>query len=73
MSPESFKEMQAGKSLEELYEIRREIMEDLIDFEDNYDGKFEFFPSPETRYIVNNLYLIKVCELISEKLASLEE
>ena len=57
------------KTLEECYRIRREIMRDLIDFEDHGTGEesrnTDLFP--ETVHAMNNLYLAEICRLIEEK------
>ena len=73
ISPETFRDINCGKSLDQLYQIRRELMEDLIDFEDNYTGESHMLPVPETRYVINNLYLMEICKLIQDKLDSMEE
>ena len=68
ISPESFRERYENSTLEECYKIRRELMNEMIEFEDNEDTEVHFLPSPETRYVINNLYLIEICRLIEKKL-----
>ena len=66
LSPESFRKMYEEKSLDECYKVRRELMEEIIEFEDNPDDIDYMLPSRETVYAVNNLYLIEICKLIEE-------
>ncbi len=74
ISPETFKSMYENRSLEECYEIRREIMNELIEYEDNKETRISYLlPSHETVYSVNNLYLIEICRLIEEKKEESEE
>ena len=73
ISPESFRERYENSTLEECYKIRRELMNEMIEFEDNEDTvEVQFLPSPETKYVVNNLYLIEICRLIEKKLDEAE-
>ena len=74
LSPEAFKSTNENKSLEECYQIRREIMEELLRYEYNEvpSTEYRILPSPETIYNMNNLYLMKICELIEEKLEVIE-
>ena len=74
ISPESFREEYEHSTLEECYKVRRELMDDIIAFEDNESAKEVYMmPSPETRYVINNLYLIEICRLIEKKLDETEE
>lgn len=74
ISPDTFREMHENDSLEECYRIRRELMDDLIEFEDNESARETYMmPSPETFYVINNLYLIEICRLIEKKLDETEE
>lgn len=75
LSPEAFKTANESKTLEECYQIRREIMEELLKYEYNEVPGTEYLimPSPETIYNMNNLYLMKICELIEEKLEVIED
>ena len=75
LSPEAFKEMNKDKSLEDCYLIRRELMEDLLRYDYNEVPGTEYLimPSPETIYNMNNLYLMKICELIEEKKEEMED
>lgn len=70
LSPEAFKSANENKTLEECYQIRREIMEELLRYEYNEVSGTEclIMPSPETIYKMNNTYLMKICEIIEEKL-----
>ena len=74
LSPEAFKVVNESKTLEECYQIRREIMEELLRYEYNEvpSTEYRILPSPETIYNMNNLYLMKICELIEEKLEVIE-
>ena len=75
LSPEAFKSTNENKSLEECYQIRREIMEELLKYEYNEVPGTEYLimPSPATIYNMNNLYLMKICELIEEKVEVVED
>ena len=74
ISPESFREMYENSTLEECYKVRRDLMDEMIEFEDNEDAReTSFLPSPETFYVINNLYLIEICRLIEKKLYEEEE
>lgn len=75
LSPEVFRTANESKTLEECYQIRREIMEELLKYEYNEVPGTEYLimPSPETIYNINNLYLMKICELIEEKLEVIED
>lgn len=73
MSPESFRKMYENKSLDECYRVRRELIEEIIDFEDNPGDIDYILPSRETVYDVNNLYLIEICKLIEEKLGEVDD
>ena len=44
-------------------------MEELLRYEYNEvpSTEYRILPSPETIYNMNNLYLMKICELIEEK------
>ena len=69
ISPESFRRMHENDTLEDCYHIRRELMDDMIEFEDNVSfTDVSMLPSPETAYDINNLYLIEICKLIEKKL-----
>lgn len=68
ISPEAFAEMYKDATLEELYRLRREIMEELLSFEDQSQTESHMDPSPDTIYAMNNLYLLETCRLIEEKL-----
>ena len=74
LSPEAFKAEYESKTLEECYQIRKEIMEELLRYEYNEvpGNEYLILPSPETIYNMNNLYLIKICELIEEKKEEME-
>ena len=74
LSPEAFKSTNENKTLEECYQIRREIMEELLRYEYNEVPGTEYLimPSPATIYNMNNLYLMKICELIEEKKEEME-
>ena len=65
LSPEAFKVANESKTLEECYQIRKEIMEDILRYEYNEvpSTEYRILPSPETIYNMNNLYLMKICEL----------
>ena len=74
ISPDTFRKMHENDSLEECYRIRRELMNDLIEFEDDESAReIYMMPSPETFYVINNLYLIEICRLIEKKLEEAEE
>ena len=75
ISPETFKDMNKGKTLEECYQIRKEIMEELLryDYSEVPGTEYLISPSPETIYVMNNQYLMKICELIEEKKEEMEE
>ena len=64
ISPETFRDMHKNKSLETLYKIRRELMRDIIYFEDHPEEEDFMSPSRETVYVMNNLYLLEICKLI---------
>ena len=70
LSPEAFKSANENKTLEECYQIRRGIMEELLRYEYNEVSGTEYLiiPSPETIYNMNNTYLMKISEIIEEKL-----
>ena len=70
LSPEAFKSANENKTLEECYQIRREIMEELLRYEYTEVSGTEYLiiPSPETIYNMNNTYLLKISEIIEEKL-----
>ena len=69
IAPVLFRKENESASLQECYRIRRELMEDLIAYEDMdpEERKGNTLPSPETIYHMNNLYLKEICELIEEK------
>ncbi|MBQ1299990.1 MAG: hypothetical protein IIY51_06125 [Erysipelotrichaceae bacterium] len=73
ISPETFRKQNINLSLEELYKVRRELMEDMIYYEDHPDEEEFMLPSRETVYMVNNLYLMEICKLIEEKLKEISE
>ena len=75
LSPEAFKSTNENKTLEECYQIRRKIMEELLRYEYNEVPGTEYLimPSPATIYNMNNLYLMKICELIEEKVEVIED
>ncbi len=73
ISPETFRDMHENKSLETLYRIRRELMDDIIYFEDHPEEENFMLPSRETVYVMNNLYLKEICTLIEEKLNDTDE
>ena len=75
ISPETFKDMNKDKTLEECYQIRKEIMEELLryDYSEVPGTEYLISPSPETIYVMNNLYLMKICELIEEKIEEVED
>lgn len=73
ISPETFRKQNINLSLEELYKVRRELMEDMIYYEDHPEEKSYIMPSNETVYMVNNLYLMEICKLIEEKLKEISE
>lgn len=69
ISPESFRMMHENDTLENCYRIRRELMDDIIEFEDDESAREDhMLPSSETVYVINNLYLIEICKLIEKKL-----
>lgn len=74
LSPEAFKAVNESKTLEECYQIRKEIMEELLRYEYKEVPGTEYLivPTPETIYNMNNLYLMKICELIEEKKEEME-
>lgn len=67
ISPEGFVEMQKSKSYEELLEIRDELLDEIVYFEEHPDQPVLMMPSPDVIYKMNLRYLGKLCELIAEK------
>lgn len=69
ISPEQFREEHLNDSLKECYQIRREIIEDILRYENKSIPEEEYLimSSQETIYHMNNLYLIEICKLIEEK------
>ncbi len=69
ISPAAFRHQYEDKTLEECYQVRRDIIDAICKFEDD-DEEIELYilPPPITVYNMNNLYLKEICELIEEKL-----
>ena len=66
ISPELFAEMHKDETYEELLLVRDELLDSILEFEEDPDVEIEMFPSPDTVYHMNLLYLGKICELIAE-------
>ena len=73
MLTKMFRENYQHKTLEELVDIRREIIKKLEDYENKFiynkpdEGELFAKPSPHTIYSVSNEDLILITELIIEK------
>ena len=69
IAPETFRKEHKNDSLELCKAVRRELMESILEYEYNEVPVAEYLimPSSETKYYMNNLYLIEICKLIDEK------
>lgn len=69
IAPIAYVEMLKDKTYEELLDERRELFEQILDFEAHRNEPIEhnICPTPETCYQVNLEYLGELCKLIAEK------
>ena len=69
IAPETFVNMHKDETYEELLELRDELIDEIIEFEESTGAVSEILimPSPDVIYQMNLEYLGKLCELISEK------
>ena len=73
ISPEMFADEYRNDSIEEIIEIRDELINDIKDLEKIVFDKernteaWGFCPGPDVQYQVNLEYLSQICILLSEK------
>lgn len=76
-SPEGYLERIKDYSYEKLIKERNELIREIHRFErrknDTESTELMMRPSPETVYYYNNIYLVKVCELINLKISEKRE
>ena len=73
MSPEMFADEYRNDSIEEIIEIRNDLINDVKDLEkivfdkERNTESWELCPDPDVQYQVNLEYLSQICILLSEK------
>ena len=76
ISSETFADVHADKTYEELIEVRNELINSIKKFEatpQNEDSDFIICPGPDVVYQINHEYLSKICLLIVQKFQEQQE